>query len=150
MNRMNIFILGLASFLLTSIAGCASVDLCGDEPRLACASRLIASDRFDEAYATLLPMANANSGEAQLAIAMIVANGHGEATAKGADVQTRQRAAYPWIEKAAKNGETQAISWLADGYKHGWFGLVVNTEMEQCLRQIVKQRIGSVERCRAR
>lgn len=136
-----------SALILANVAGCAPTDPCGGEPRLACASQLIAKDKFDEAYASLLPMANEGNSEAQLGIALIVANGHGEAAAKGADLPTRQRLAYPWIVKAAKQGESQAISWLADGYKFGWFGFAVNAEIEQCLRQVVKQRVGSVDAC---
>ena len=146
-SQMHVVFLSLP-FVFT--AGCVSADVCNKNENIKeCASRLMSSDRFDEAYAALAPLATRGDSEAQLAVAMLVAGGHGDDAAKGSDDKTRKLLAFPWIEKAANGGETQAILWLADGYKFGWFGLPVNLKIEECLREVAKKkRSTSVQNCR--
>jgi hypothetical protein len=40
----------------------------------------------------------------------------------------------PWIQKAAIGSNEQAINWLANGYKFGWFGFKVDLARAKCLR----------------
>ncbi len=100
-----------------------------------CATEAINREDYGKAYLVLLGLANKGDAESQMGVALLIANGHGDARSGGASTEERKILALPWIRKAAIGGNKQATSWLADGFKYGWFGFPVSQEKESCLRR---------------
>lgn len=122
-------------FCLSVASGCAVADpACGGINSKACAASAINDGNFERAFEILFPLANAGDAESQTTIALLISNGYGVEEAKGASRERRQLLALPWIRKAAIGSDPKAVSWLADGYKHGWFGFPIDPKRENCLR----------------
>jgi hypothetical protein len=137
-------ILGVFATYSTS----ASASLCVEDDWETCVAHHIAQGRHDSAFIALLPFAKKGNAEAQIGLALLISAGHGLDNAKKADQRTREKLALPWVERAAASNHRDALNWLADGYKFGWFGFAKDASLSQCIRVIAPQGSGSVEKCR--
>ena len=134
--------------VLLGMLGCAvAAPPCVDGNLKQCGANAINQGDFDGAYELLLSVGNSGDAESQITIALLISNGYGLQEAKLASRERRQLLALPWIERAADGGNLQAINWLADGYRFGWFGFKVDSEREKCLRSAAKNKI-AVAYCR--
>lgn len=138
MKSLNLLVQNSAHLLCFAFValstGCTqAAPKCGDAK--ACAAEAMVAGNLDSAYRLLLPLAEAGDAESQVSIALILVNGGGMAEAKHGSKERRDMLALPWIRRAAIGANRQAIYWLADGYKYGWFEFSVDKVKEACLRK---------------
>jgi TPR repeat protein len=113
-------------------ASCAPIMVEGET--ISEATKAFEKGEFDRAYNLLLPYARGGNADAQFSVGLIIANGFGEKSAKMLTPQQREELAWPWIDRAAKGGNTRAMDWVADAYESGWAGLELNEKAAKCWR----------------
>lgn len=138
LNRDRLFATARVLLFAIICSTCNAAPSCGELK--ACGAEALQTGDLDAAYTLLLPEAESGDTNSQIAIALILSNGGGTPLAKKGSKVQRERLALPWIERAARKGNPEAINWLADGYKYGWFGFSVNSAKEQCLRRSASER----------
>ena len=86
---------------------------------------------YQKAYRLIIDDAAAGDAGLQYTAATLIANGFGPP-----DLVNRDQLTLSWLLKSADQGYKDALLWLADAYKNGWFGLEKDTEAEHCWRAL--------------
>lgn len=90
------------------------------------------SGRYAEAYRLWLPLAEGGDREVQEGVALLLA-GNGDLGVRFS-ASEREAQTLKWIVKSARNGQPDAMRWLADSFKSGWYGLRASQAAAQCWR----------------
>jgi len=104
----------------------------------------IAQEDYELAYKIWLPLAEKGDSEIQFAVAMLLANGYGHGEKKPS-IEQREKRALVWIRKSSLAGNNDAMKWLSDAYKNGWFNLSKNEKLSDCWKKASKSKVTSLE-----
>ncbi len=150
MNLTSVFTISLFLVLGFTFDVCASDATCSDVNWQGCITDLISRGRYDTAYHSLLPIAEKGNSDAQIGIAILLNAEPGLSSTKKMNKKDRELLALPWIEKSATAKNPEALAWLADGYKFGWFNFAINEPLSTCIKLIKTSSVGAVSECRKR
>ena len=92
----------------------------------------IEKGEYNKAYDLIIDEAKNGDRELQHTVALIVSNGYGPIKDKD-----RNEVVLEWLFKSAEQGFPDSITWLADAYENGWFGL--KKDMEAARRWRLKK-----------
>ena len=128
------------SFFVMSAFGCSadSVNPNEFEGIVELGESAIEEGRHEEAFALVLPYAEAGNPDAEFTIALLSGWGYGYGQSSEELSETiREKTSFYWLKRAASGGHEEAIRIMVDTYENGWYGQAREFVVARCWRNVM-------------